>query len=228
MTTEIKTYHAEFKRLKGKRQIEGHCSIFGNVDTYGDIVEPGFFAESIAKRKSVVSFFNHEWAYNPAASPIGHTSHLAEDSVGLAFTIDVAETPKGDETLSLVDHGTVKQSSFGFNTEESERIPRGEPGKRRLIKGDIFEVSPVVWGANELATANLVKARAFFGEAKAGLSNLARALDLLATAQEYVRRAIELSMMDPGDWDPDVDATEETIAAFNAELERFRDYILEA
>ncbi len=225
---EIKTYRAELKADSAKRQIAGHCSIFGNVDSYGDVVMPGAFAKSIAERGSVAAFFNHEWVSNPAASPIGHTSLLAEDSIGLEYVIDVAPTEKGDETLALVEHGTIKASSFGFNIAQggSERIPRDEEGKRRLLEIDIFEVSPVVWPANTQADAELVKARALFGEAKANLENLGYALQLLARAREIITAAIEVSVAESDGWVADVEATDEAITAFDAELSAFLDWVL--
>src|SRR3954468_15349729 len=61
---------------------EGYGSIFGNVDSYGEIVEPGAFTASLVDARRKGRTIKMLWQHDPY-QPIGIWEDLAEDSKGL-------------------------------------------------------------------------------------------------------------------------------------------------
>jgi len=129
-----------------KRTLVAYASKFGNVDHGKDIVHRGAFAESIAQRvpqKKVKTLWSH-------FDLIGHVAHAEEDDFGLLTESKISKTRQADDTLAMIDDGTINEMSFGFDILESDITHTEENGKiRNLRKLKLWEVSPVMWGMNE-------------------------------------------------------------------------------
>jgi HK97 family phage prohead protease len=146
---QFKTIPFEIEEKAGEKGIvRFYASIFGNVDSYGDIVEKGAFTESLANR-SPVMVWSHNWD-EPIGKPFAR-----EDDKGLFVEAQlVMEVQRAKEAYHLMKSGTITEFSFGYRVIESFV---DEKGYRHLTKIDLYEVSPVMIGANPLTTLVDVK-----------------------------------------------------------------------
>lgn len=123
--------------------VEGYGSVFGNRDSYGDIVEPGAFADSIKGRKPKML-----WQHS-MADPIGVWDEVTEDARGLHMKGRLAlATTRGKEAYELVKMGALDGLSIGFRTVKDEI----DGAVRKLKEIDLYEVSFVTMPANSAAT----------------------------------------------------------------------------
>lgn len=137
--------------------IEGYASVFGNVDSYGEIVEPGAFVDSLVKSKREGRRIKMLYQHDPS-QPIGVWDDLAEDAKGLWVKgrLLIEESPKAREVHGLLKAGALDGLSIGYRTIASE--PKaGKPGVISLKKLDLLENSIVTFAANERARVETVK-----------------------------------------------------------------------
>lgn len=133
--------------------IEAYVSIFGNVDSYGDIVVKGAFADSLAKYfpRYPKGVWAHDWT-----QPIAKTLEAKEDERGLYIKAQLLlDIQKAKEAYILIKEGVVTDFSFGYEVEDFQMD--FEQGVRYLKKLTIYEWSPVLVGANSSATLVGVK-----------------------------------------------------------------------
>ena len=133
----------EFKLTETKDEgkvLEAYVSIFNNVDSYGDIIVKGAFAESI-KKKLPVGAWAHNWD-----EPIAKTLEAREDDKGLYIKAKFVEgVQRADEAYALIKEGVITEFSIGFSVLEDES---NDAGNRILKKIKLYEWSPVLAGAN--------------------------------------------------------------------------------
>lgn len=133
--------------------IEAVVSVFGVVDYAGERVLPGFFAESI-RAKLPKGVWGHDWL-SPVAKTLVAEEWLPGDSrlpqeirqfgglyVKGQFNLD---TQRGHDAFSDLQFGAIDEFSIGYEVTE-DRTAKG--GVRELVKGTLFEWSPVLVGAN--------------------------------------------------------------------------------
>lgn len=147
---EFKSQATEFKADSNKRVLEGYASMFGNADSYGDIVQKGAFSKTIVERKNRIKVL---YQHNPY-EPIGKPESMSEDMAGLATISYIAKTTLGDDVLTLAREGILTEMSIGFDTVKSANL---EAGGRELLEVRLWEYSPVTFAANDLATITGVK-----------------------------------------------------------------------
>ena len=125
--------------------VEGYGSVFGGVDNYGDMIEAGAFAASLAKRKPKML-----WQHR-MDKPIGVWDEVVEDGHGLRMKGRLANTEQGIEARELVKMGAMDGLSIGFRTIRDEMI-----GNNRVLKEvELWEVSFVTLPADEAARASV-------------------------------------------------------------------------
>lgn len=142
--------------VKEDGTFSGYGSVFGNVDSYREIVAPGAFKNSLAALASVGDVMPALWQHDPS-KPIGGYNVLAEKENGLwveGFLLkdDVA---LAREAYALMRARVVKGLSIGY-------VVRGDSydektSVRTLTEVDLREVSIVTFPANELAQVENVK-----------------------------------------------------------------------
>lgn len=144
---EIKSLALELK-ADDQGMVEGYGSVFGGVDTYGDTIEPGAFAASIAKRKPKML-----WQHR-MDKPIGVWDDVSEDGKGLRLKGRIADTELGEEARKLIKMGALDGLSIGYRTIRDEMS-----GNNRILKEvDLWEVSFVTIPADAAATVTGIKA----------------------------------------------------------------------
>lgn len=116
----------------------GYASVFNRTDSGGDIVLPGAFAKSLAKRgERIRLLFQHD-----PKEPVGIWESLREDAYGLFVTGRlVPGVPQAEALRRLIGEGALDGLSIGFRTVKASR--RG--GKRLLEEIDLYEVSIVTF-----------------------------------------------------------------------------------
>ena len=132
-------------------RIRGYASIFGNVDTNGDVVVSGAFSRWISENLTTTLpiFWVHEHMApfgNITKRSIGVTTLLAQTELGLYFEGITANTPKADEIAELIRIGAVKASSFGFSKYKNGVYRRGR--RRMLTAVRPAEITVAHWGVN--------------------------------------------------------------------------------
>lgn len=155
----------------------GYASVFGNKDSYGDVVIKGAFANTLAEweRKGVP--IPLLWGHNTADPDfnLGEIIEATEDDRGLKVhgKLDM-ESPKSAQTYRLLKSGRVNQMSFAYHVVDGAYIqPEGDDKTWRdayyeLRELDLYEVSIVPIGANQETEILAVKAIASAMMAKAG------------------------------------------------------------
>jgi HK97 family phage prohead protease len=132
-------------------KVRGYASVFGNVDSYGEIVDKGAFTDFIKANPNVeIPIFwehDHIWSWGDPARPVGKTTLLREDDYGLYFEGELADTDKATEIATLIEQGAVRNASFAFKVTDEYL----EDEVRHLSGLGLKEISPVNWGANDQA-----------------------------------------------------------------------------
>jgi Escherichia/Staphylococcus phage prohead protease len=132
-------------------RISGYASVFGIVDESRDIIAPGAFAKSLAKRgpKSVRMLFQHD-----PGQPIGAWDVVREEARGLYVEGRLAPgSIKAAEIAALLRAGAIDGLSIGFRAVKARRDAAKRT--RRLIEIDLWEVSIVTFPMQPLARARL-------------------------------------------------------------------------
>lgn len=129
-------------------EFTGYGSVFGNVDSYGDRIEAGAFAGSLATRMPKLV-----WQHD-LYQPIGKWTEAKEDGHGLflrgKLTLGVE---KAREAYELMKDGALDGLSIGYRTKTATN-----DGNVRVLKEiDLWEVSLVTIGANPDALVTGVK-----------------------------------------------------------------------
>lgn len=165
-------------------------------DSYGDIVAPGAFAESIQMWKdsgnTLPGLFGHRMD-DPDFFVAGATD-MGEDEHGWwvkgAFDLD---SPKGPQVYRLVKGKRLNQLSFAYDVLDEGSVELDDGRKaNELRKLAIYEFSFVPVGANQDTSVVAVKSAvdALTGGSKAGRVLAQKHIDSLRAAQETIGAVI--------------------------------------
>lgn len=147
-------------------EFEGYGAAFGNVDAYGDVIEPGAFADTLADaRKSgrwpAMLLQHGGWGMGAEdMTPIGIWTDLAEDGKGLRATGRLADTARGREAFALLKmepRPALDGLSIGYLPKKFELGTKPSEPRRRLQAVDLIEISLVTFPANPKARVSAVK-----------------------------------------------------------------------
>lgn len=146
----------ELKSLDDDGTFTGYGSVFGNVDSYGEIVAPGAFGESLAAWKAAGRMPPVLWQHR-SGEPIGPYLEMKEDDRGLFVRgkLLVDDVQRAKEARALMKAKAVNGLSIGFVTREDSYDKVA--GIRTLKKVDLWEVSVVTFPANPAAQISSVK-----------------------------------------------------------------------
>lgn len=145
----------QIKEVTEGGTFSGYGSVFNVKDTYGDIVVPGAFADSLSAQKAAGRMPAMLWQHR-SAEPIGVYTDMREDSVGLHVEGKLAlATTRGAEAHVLMKMGALTGLSIGYQSREDsfDKVT----GVTTLKRLDLWEVSPVTFPANDAARISRVK-----------------------------------------------------------------------
>jgi uncharacterized protein len=137
------------------RVIEGHGSVFGNVDLGADIVLPGSFKRSLSEHEAAGTMPAMLWQHQSDQIP-GAWTQAGEDDDGLALKGELADTQLGRESQTLARMRAFRGLSIGGLIGDFDFDKKGN----RLIKEfDLWEVSLVTFPMNPQAQIEAVKSQ---------------------------------------------------------------------
>lgn len=124
----------------------GYGAVFENIDSGGDIIEPGAFTKTLAEgweRVKILALHNDCWL------PIGRPLELREDTNGLFLSARVSDTSMGKDIKILLKDGVLNELSIGYDPVVFDYDSNGI---RHLREVKLWEVSIVTWAMNPEAT----------------------------------------------------------------------------
>jgi hypothetical protein len=138
---ETKLLAEPLRSLDQDGVFEGYASLFGIADLGRDVVMPGAFTESLARRGP--AGIRMLWQHDPA-EPIGRWLSVAEDARGLKVRgrLNLA-VERAREIHALLREGAVDGLSIGFRVVKAR--PERASGQRRLDALDLWEISIVTF-----------------------------------------------------------------------------------
>lgn len=116
---------------------------------------PGAFADSL--KKDVVALWNHDT--NLVLGRTGNgTLQLTDTDTALEFRLTLPDTQWGRDAWESIRRRDVQAVSFGFQVLE-DKWEKGTPPIRQVLKGEIVEISPVVFPAYPQTTVSAREVR---------------------------------------------------------------------
>lgn len=146
---------------------EGYGAVFGNIDSHGDVVEPGAFAKSLLDRQREgrplpPMYKMHGAMTGNRHEPVGVWDAMSEDANGLHVKgrLIGLDTEQGKWTEAQAREGALKGLSIGYrvppNGSKKGSDRPGEP-KRFIKTANLREVSLVDDPSNSLARIYAMK-----------------------------------------------------------------------
>jgi uncharacterized protein len=148
-------------RATGDGHIEGHAAVFNQEYVLWDsptlrvteIIRSGAFDKTISEKHDVRCLFNHDPNMILGRTASG-TLSLAQDTQGLKYNCDVADTSIGRDVRTSIQRGDISGCSFAFIVDEQKRTEEEKEQKlfilREILKiGETFDVGPVTYPAYE-------------------------------------------------------------------------------
>lgn len=152
---EVKAFEFKLEEVSEEGEFSGFAAVYGNMDSGGDIIEPGAFKRSIRQRKRVPVLWQHL-----SREPIGVSVELEETEQGLKTRGRlVLSVQRAKEAHELLKARALDGLSIGYGTVKAE-ILRDDQGTflgRRLKELKLWEYSLVTFPMNELALVGDVK-----------------------------------------------------------------------
>ena len=146
MKTEYKSLTFSTEEYDEEQGIfSGYGAVCGNVDSGGDIIEPGAFTKTIAEGWERVKILA---LHNDCTLPIGQPLELREDSNGLFIKAKISDTAMGRDIKVLLKDGVLNELSIGYDPVVFDY---DENGIRHLREVKLWEVSIVTWAMNQEA-----------------------------------------------------------------------------
>lgn len=151
-------------------RFSGYGAVFGNVDSYGDVIDPGAFAATLSNaQKSGVfpSMLMQHGGWGMGSQdmmPIGVWDKLSEDGHGLVSEGILAPTPRGEEAYALMQmkpRPAITGLSIGYVAKKFTVRSKPDEPRRRLHEIDLMEISLVTFPANGKARVTDVKSPDF-------------------------------------------------------------------
>ena len=143
------------KSLSEDGTYEGYGAVFGNVDSYNDVIQRGAFKKFLATNKP--SSVKLLWQHN-TSKPIGVYEDMYEDENGLYVKgrLLVNDVQKAREAYALLKAGAISGLSIGFSVNPGGQ-KMGADGNKYISDIKLWEISIVTFPANPEANVESVK-----------------------------------------------------------------------
>lgn len=131
----------------------GYASVFGVVDAYKDVIEPGAFKQCLAQKKAedISLLWQHK-----SDEPIGVCSCVEEHDNGLWLEASLLlDIQRAHEAYVLLKHRAIIGLSIGFKPIEFHY--NNAHTIRHITEIDLLEISLVTFPANQSACVTEVK-----------------------------------------------------------------------
>ena len=135
----------------------GYASVFGNVDSYGDVMVQGAFADTLKEweGRKIPVLYGHD--LTDPMNNIGYVESAEEDGTGLLVkcVVDTEGPGNGPMVYKLMKEGRIDRMSFGFYVNDADH----KDGKTYIKRVSLLEVSVVPAPANPEAAITDVKSK---------------------------------------------------------------------
>jgi len=135
-------------------QFRALVSVFGNKDSYGDVVQPGAFTDTLA-----------DWKSSGDSIPVYWSHQMADPDFNIGWVLDATETDQGLEVLAQIDMDEgaspkarqayrllkgrrVREFSFAYDVIDGGLVEKDGDSFYELRKLKLYEVGPTPVGAN--------------------------------------------------------------------------------
>jgi HK97 family phage prohead protease len=143
----------------------GYGSVFGNLDSYGDVIQKGAFRESLKEwrkqDRSPPMLLQHGgfWGSVDDEVPIGKWTSMEEDDVGLKVEGELfcLDTDRGKYLYQGMKSKVLDGLSIGYRAKEFVLGTKPTEPRRTLKRVDLIEVSVVTFPANGKARVGGIK-----------------------------------------------------------------------
>lgn len=143
----------------------GYASVFNVVDSQGDMILPGAFAETLAEARKTGRWppmlVNHGFAGGSFDFiPVGVWTDMAEDGRGLYVEGKFADTERGREIYQLMKmqpRPAMDGLSIGYYPKKWTAGTKPKEPRRKIESIDLIEISIVTLPANPKARVSSVK-----------------------------------------------------------------------
>ena len=193
------------KSAEDSGTISGYFSTYDREpDSYGDIIAPGAFTETIKKREESGHPFPLCWNHD-LDQIIGKVDSIEDTGKGPLMTASFFDTPLAQEKRALVLSGCVYQFSFAYEVKKAAQVELEDGTKANELRElELFEVSIVPIPANP---------RAEVTEIKSGRRNSKADAEKLEQAITLIRDV--LGQLDDTEPEPEESETEEEASKAN-------------
>ena len=189
--------HKEVKFLttdEVEGKVEAVFSVFNEIDSDGDVVLPKSIKSGYGD-KGVAMVWAHDWK-----DVIGRGEIVQDDHRAVFKGQFIMDTERGREAFSTVKAmGDLQQWSFGYEVLDSEigmhQKDNQEVEVRYLKDVKVWEVSPVLVGANQSTETVMVKNQNTTDQKKKGLRFNEEVDELLTSLTSVLKRAKELTAL---------------------------------
>ncbi len=164
----IAPFQVKFAEGAAEGTVGGYGAVFGNVDSYGDVIAKGAFKETLREHKkngTLPAMLMQHGGWGMSAddmTPIGVWTSMSEDENGLLVEGQLAlDTQRGKEAYALLKmqpRPALNGLSIGYVAKAWEVGTKPDEPRRTLKKIELWEVSLVTFPANPKARIEGVKA----------------------------------------------------------------------
>ena len=207
-------------------EITGYFSTYDREpDSYGDVIAPGAFTDTIKARKESGHPFPLCWNHD-LDQIIGSVDpeNIVDTDKGPLMTASFFDTPLAQEKRAIVKSGVVYQFSFAYDVLEAGPVELESGVKaNELRKLDLFEVSIVPIPANQNAVMTEIKSEE--PEVKAGRRNSAKDEEAIRQAITLLQGVLDADDPEDGEDEAKANAAAEEPEQSNPKKEVLLEYI---
>lgn len=187
-------------------EFEAVVAVFGNIDSYGDVIVKGAFAATLKDWADSGDPIPVVWSHDSSDpfSHIGHVIEASETDAGLQVKAQLdMDNPKAVQVFKLLKARRVTQFSFAYSVEDAGPVKVGGKDATELRALKVYEVGPTLVGANQ--ETELLSAKSLDLEGKAGrvlsaknTAVVTKAIDALENAKLALSALLDAATNDEG------------------------------
>jgi hypothetical protein len=144
------------KAIEKSGEFSGYLSVFGNADSYRDVVMPGAFTDTLDAWSKKGAMPPVLWQHD-STQPLGPYTKMSQDDKGLYVEgqLLVDDIPQAKIAHTLLKAKVIRGQSIGYNVDEESYD--GKTNVNQLTKLDLWEGSIVTFPANVEASVTAIK-----------------------------------------------------------------------
>jgi HK97 family phage prohead protease len=178
---EVKLAQNEDGTDAAEMTFSGYGAVFGNKDSYGDVIVKGAFRDTLREAKRTGNWpamLMQHGGWGMGADdmmPVGIWTSMEEDDIGLKVEGKLADTVRGREAyglLKMTPRPAITGMSIGYYAKEFVLGTKPDEPRRTLKKVELVEVSLVTFPANDKARVSQVKSDLTIRDAEAALRDV--------------------------------------------------------